>query len=351
VKNAGAIISGYGLVTPLGQNADSTFDALMCARFITDHHRAAGGADRGVQMARAAGEEAIGRAGWNRDDRSEAGLIVATSKGTLESLITPHHEAIANSPFIAAGGWDRLGLGGPRLVFSAACASGLHALIRGALMIAAGEARRVLVVGYEASVHPLFVGSFNRLGIIAPAGEVCRPFDQTRSGFLVSEAAAAVCLQADGGGEIRLENFAMGGDATHLTGGDPHGCTLRRMLCGLIGETKLDLIHAHGTGTEFNDPVELAAIEAAAPRQSVRPAVYSHKGAIGHSLGAAGLIAVVINCMCHQRSVIPPNVQTLRPLETSAISINAAAIDRRIDRSLAMAAGFGGAMAAAVLWG
>src|SRR3954464_875948 len=107
---------------------------------------------------------------------------------------------------------------GPRLTVSAACASGLLALIRGALMIKSGEAKRVLVVGAEASVHELFIGSFRRLGVLAKAGEGCRPFDEGRSGFLMSEAGAAVCLESgDGGaGEVLIEKMAMGGDATHL---------------------------------------------------------------------------------------------------------------------------------------
>src|SRR5439155_4190997 len=108
---------------------------------------------------------------------------------------------------------------------------------------------------------------------------------QDRDGFLMSEAAAAVCLEpAETGarGYARIERFALGGDATHMTAGDPDGGTLRRLLKDVVDERPIDLIHAHGTGTVFNDPIELAAFEAECIREgSPAPMVYSHKGALG----------------------------------------------------------------------
>ena len=88
-------------------------------------------------------------------------------------------------------------LDGPALTISAACASGLHALIRATMMIRGGEADRVLVVAAEASVSPIFLGSFRRMGVLPAEGVGCRPFDQARDGFLMSEAAA-VCSSGVG---------------------------------------------------------------------------------------------------------------------------------------------------------
>ena len=105
--------------------------------------------------------------------------------------------------------------------------SGLHALIHATMLIQSGRVKRALVVAAEASVHPLFVGSFRRLGVLPPEGFGCRPFDQDRAGFLMSESAAAVCLEADEihpsrrRGVAPVDRFALGGDATHLTGVDP----------------------------------------------------------------------------------------------------------------------------------
>src|SRR5439155_11315656 len=107
---------------------------------------------------------------------------------------------------------------------------------------------RGLVVASEASVHPLFLGSFKRLGVL-PSPEIgCRPFDETRDGFLMSEAAAAVCLEAapecdvrtgaverglsSGSSQTRvaIDRFAFGADATHLTGSDPAGRVLTHLI-------------------------------------------------------------------------------------------------------------------------
>ena len=241
---------------------------------------------------------------------------------------------------------------GPRLTVSAACASGLHALVRGAMMIRAGEARQVLVVAAEASVHPLFLGSFQRLGVLAGPGDGCRPFDRNRTGFYMSEAAAAVVLEAvneeddaDAVDSIHLDRYAVGADATHLTGGDPQLRTLRYLLTRVIDDRPVDLVHAHGTGTAVNDEAELAAIESTLSAQDAPPILYSHKGALGHSLGAAGLLSVVINCQAHSCGAVPPNVQTCTPLATRHVSVSSASMRRDIRRSVAIAAGFGGATA------
>ena len=252
---------------------------------------------------------------------------------------------------------------GPRLTISTACASGLHALIRGAMLLGEGV-DRVLVVAAESSLHPLFLGSFTRLGVLAPPEIGCRPFDVNRRGFLVSEAAAAVCLERRTGG-IQIERFAMLADATHLTRGDETGRMLRRLLSTAIGSRPLDLIHAHGTGTKANDETELTAIQSAlaadfpphpllncstAPLLSrQQPILYSHKGALGHTLGAAGLISVVLNCQCHTHACIPGNVRTSEPLPMPGLRFSQSILERRISRSVVIASGFGGAGAAVTL--
>ena len=115
---------------------------------------------------------------------------------------------------------------------------------------------------------------------------------------------------------------------------------------GVIDGRQVDLVHAHGTGTKVNDALELSALEATVATSEPRPALYSHKGAIGHSLGASGLVSVVLNCMSHQTGIIPGNVQTPQPMESSSIEIRTQPTHRNVERSIAIAAGFGGAMAA-----
>ncbi|MDB5320368.1 MAG: 3-oxoacyl-(acyl-carrier-protein) synthase, partial [Phycisphaerales bacterium] len=191
IKSRQAVITGTGLLTPLGRTPVETWDALLAGEFITDHTRAAGEFDnaspRVIQMARRVADQAMAEAGWSESD--DFATLVGTSKGSIESWLAPiiplKHMPL---PPYVAGGLQPSGLGdiaaelavgdGPRLTLSGACASGLLALIRAAMLIESGHATRVLVVAAEASVHPLFLGSFKRLGILAAPEIGCRPFDE-----------------------------------------------------------------------------------------------------------------------------------------------------------------------------
>ena len=348
-------IRAWGAMTAFGDLAQ-TWDALLAGRFITDHTRAPLGATRRRALELALSATHGVAPAVDRD----AGLIVGTSKGAIENWIAPFADVsptseddASRSPGpaglgdVADGLAERLRLSGPRLTVSAACASGLHALVRGAMMIRSGQCRQVLVVSTEASLHPLFVGSFRRLGVLARPGDVTRPFDRARHGFLMSEAAAAVLLARETDDDalpspgVFLDRFALGGDATHLTASDPATAVLRRLLTDVLDRRPVDLVHAHGTGTVQNDAAELLAIESAVAPGS-RPLVYSHKAALGHSLGASGLLSVVLNCACHASGVVPPNPCTREPVGARSLTIHVEPTWRRIGRSIAMAAGFGG---------
>jgi 3-oxoacyl-[acyl-carrier-protein] synthase II len=374
------VVADCAAVTPLGGTLRETWDALLAGRFIEEHGRVpvgmAGGLPRVVQLALLA----AGKLGPLIPyvplgaSAGRVGIVVGTSKGPVDAWLARDTPAVFDgleSARVDLAGLgeiaDRVGaqyrLSGPRVTVSAACASGLHALARGVMMIRSGEARDVLVVAAESSLHPLFVGSFQRLGVLAREGG-CRPFDKRRQGFVMSEAAAAVWLfgvpqdevslnstaqEASWGPRIAVEDVAIGGDATHLTGGDPQGRLLRRLAARVLGDGPVDLVHAHGTGTEANDPVELAALDDCCAGQLRPPALYSHKGALGHSLGASGLVSVVLNWKAHLEGVVPPNVRTREPLAARHLSIEQGAQRRRVRRSLVVAAGFGGATAAATL--
>jgi 3-oxoacyl-[acyl-carrier-protein] synthase II len=316
------------------------------------------GVARVVSLGTAAAIEALGQArgqaGWaDADDRSA--VVCCTSKGPVESWLSGKGE---NRPFGLGNFSDEIGrasgiVSGPRLTISAACASGLHGLIRAVMMIQTGQVARVLVVAAEASVHPLFLSSFQRLGVLPPQGELCRPFDLHRHGFLMSDAAAAVCIEAANPGDLprgfaRIDRFAMGGDATHLTGSDPRGVVLRQLLGRAVAGDPIDLVHAHGTGTVANDSIELAALESVLGGGEL-VTLFSHKGALGHSLGASGLVAVVLNCLSHQTGLVPGNINTAAPLPSERMIISRSVRSHCVERSLVHAAGFGGPTAAVVL--
>jgi len=346
-------ITGVGLVTPLGGSAPETWQALMEGRFIATHSRAkieiAAGRCRVNDLALQVAREAIASAQWTDIDPENTAIVLATSKGAVETWIAGHGLGSFGVGDTAAElaralRWDH----SIRCTLSAACASGLHALIRAAMMLKSHQVSRALVVAVESSLHPIFLGSFNRLGVLADEKTGCRPFDIARDGFLMSEAAAAICmeLQPPARPFAAVENFALAGDATHLTGSDPKAETLRHLLKQVAANKPVDLVHAHGTGTITSDPLELAAIESILGSSTAPPNLYSHKGALGHSLGASGLVSIAINCLAHRESMIPPNVRTLQPLTINHLILSRGPLDRRITRSIAIASGFGGPTAA-----
>jgi 3-oxoacyl-(acyl-carrier-protein) synthase len=382
VKKSPTAITGVGLVTVLGQSGDETFSALLAGQSISDHSKVPGfaGPLRAISLANHAAAEALSHARWPRSICSspDTALVVGTSKGTIESWISPP-SPLTPSAYTQGEGWGEglkknseingsrfPGLAeitislaqtfhfgpGPRLTISSACSSGLHALARAALAIESGEARRALVVAADASVHPLFISSFERLGILAPEGHGCRPFDQNRAGFIISEAAAAICLEsldhATGKPLVNIDAWSLGSDAAHLTGCDPRAAALKKML-QRIAPPDLDLIHAHATGTRLNDPVELSALSSLPWKAP--PILYSHKAALGHSLGATGLISAVINCLCHIHGKIPGNIRSINPLPMPTLHFPRDPFHHPIRQSLALAAGFAGPLAAVRLAG
>lgn len=362
-------ISGIGMVTPLGLTTYQTWASLLAGQSIKDHALVPLTFDRSesriAQLARLAARQALDESQW-RDEQihsENTALVVGTSKGAIVDWITPvniqRRGQYAISPLKGFGPSMTASLStalatdlniiGPKQTIVAACASSLLALIRASCLVATGHCDRALVVAAESSIHSLFLSSFARLGVLAKPEIGCRPFDRTRHGFLMSEMAVAVCLDRQSEG-IKISQCAMGADAYHLTGTDPQGKMLRRMLktCSGHGEP-IDLIHGHATGTITNDPVELAALMEIFGDESHPPCVYSHKGALGHSLGAAGLLAVAINVLCHRNGIVPGNIKTVFPLPAAGLEISRTPTHRSVKRSIALAAGFGGAGAAVLL--
>jgi 3-oxoacyl-[acyl-carrier-protein] synthase II len=363
------VITGLGLVTPLGSDADQTFSALLAGEYIRTHSLArldAPAGDRLNRIAVHAARRALTQSRWTSGNDDTA-IVVGTSKGPVDAWLATLTLAHQSQAIPTGGSEATLGLShlarslardlnwtsAPCLTLSAACASGLHALIRACLMLQFGEARRVLVVAAESSLHPLFIASFNRLGVLPDEATGCRPFDMNRGGFLMSEAAAAVCLELPEQGSspplAAIDGFATGSDAYHLTGVDPTSKTLRRLIQQATRGRCPDLVHAHATGTPANDPVELAAIESAHPNADRAPILYSHKGALGHSLGAAGLVSIVLSCLIHRNGVVPPNVRTTQPIPMSRAVLSKEPLRHPIRHSIAVAAGFGGPAAVVAL--
>ena len=206
---------------------------------------------------------------------------------------------------------------GPRLTLSTACSSSANALGMALDWIRLGKVDAVVTGGTESLCRMTFAG-FNALHALSL--EPCRPFDRHRSGLSLGEGAAVLVLEsaeraARRGVRVHAELVAYGNsaDAHHLTAPHPEGLgavlAMRRALAGAgLRPDEIDYINAHGTGTPLNDAVEAGAIRTVFGDAASRLAVSSTKGAVGHTLGAAGAIEALATILALRDGFLPPTV-------------------------------------------
>lgn len=380
----GIAITGVGLVSPLGGSAWGTFRALLEGRTLGDRldraesgidpvalvrgvggvssaHRA--GNDPTVALGEMAGSEAIAMAGLSPAAMREMPLVIASSKGALEALMLPwtKAEAAALGPhgFLAQRLRARLACGETRVAV-AACASSMAALAQGARMIRRGAAERVLVVATEASLLPILVHSYRRLGVLPPlTPQRYRglPLSRGRNGFVLNEIGAAVLLDARpqrAAALGSLEGVAMLAEADDLIRSARPPAALDR-LAGWAAERVSDdvVLHPHATGTMENDETELQRLGRALGGRADGAPVYAVKGALGHGLGASGLVSVVIAALGGVTKRLPPMPWLdgrFGPVIESPMRVSAAgATLRGREQHVVTAAGFGGHVGCAVL--
>jgi len=379
-------ITGFGLVTPLGLSAWETFRALLDGKVIPDRIQSLpehigtietvqlagsvrlaehGAADPSIELAERAAREALGMAGVQPGNVTG---ILGASKGAMHALvdairkpgdpdrfgmaprITDAQRAVTLGPhgYLAEHLSRRLGLGPVRSIV-AACASSLIALHHAAMSIQPGQP--VLVMTSESALLPMFISSYDRLGVLPPLNVEQyrgRPLDQNRSGFMLSEIGAAVVLeateQAPAAGSIELLETAIANDSEDLIRNTADLPALTRIATQLLQDRHVDVIHPHATGTQEHDTAELNVYE----RLGCDADLYAVKGAIGHGLGASGLTSLVIACLCARAGRRPPMPWIDTPIETS-LPINSAVQVRPMATHAVFAAGFGGHTAGVVI--
>lgn len=250
----------------------------------------------------------------------------------------------------------KLGLADRGVNISAACASSTIAVARGAFDIAAGLADAVLICCADLVTEFVFSG-FCCLKALSSAP--CRPFDRDRDGMSLGEGAAAVLLmsgeRAQKEGRHRLGTIAGWGianDATHITAPARDGCGLvlavrRALTCAELEQKDITAINAHGTGTVFNDMMEITAFRALFGDRRV-PA-NSVKGAIGHALGAAGGIEVGLGLKMLSNQTVTPTPGLAHPAEGAERFFNVGPAEFSGDFLLTTNSGFGGVNAALIL--
>lgn len=392
-------ITGIGAVTAAGTGREATWKALLagetaigevsawdCSRYPV---RLAGQArqfdpadmlgsrrarrlDRCHQLLLAAALEAVADAGLDEDPpRPErVAIVIGTS---LAGTHTAQRYARARAVGGRARGRDllsypahvcldvltrELGFTGPRTVFSTACTASAVALAYATELLATGQADLALTGGVDPLTEFSFAG-FSAMKNVSPAP--CAPFS-TPPGLTVGEGAALLVLEpgdraARRGARVYagLAGYGLTADAYHPTSPDPSAraqvaAAQAALDMAGIGPRDLGYVSAHGTGTAGNDEVESRAITMLLGDRAAEVPVSSLKGALGHTLGAAGAVEAAMTALALHRGVLPPtaNFRERRP-RCDLDYVPRSARDRRVPYALSLNFAFGGNNAALVL--
>ncbi|CAN5642265.1 beta-ketoacyl-ACP synthase II [soil metagenome] len=395
------VVTGLGVVTPVGTGIGDFWDALMQGRSgtgpiqgfdasalpvriaceVTDFDasdyvsaREAGRMDRFAQMAVAAASLA-----WDDGDCStfsdaeRIGVIIGSGIGGLSTIEREHAAFLEGgprrvSPFMvpklmpnaAAGAVAmKFRLFGPNFAPTSACATGAHAVGEAYRYIKAGLCDAMLTGGSEAAITPLTVSAFARMGALSRRNDepelASRPFDADRDGFVCAEGAGVLVLESRDHAEARgatilaeVVGYGASADAHHVTQPDPegHGASLAmRAALADAGATPdmVDYVNAHGTSTPFNDRVETIALKDTFGVEAKRVPVSSTKSQVGHLLGAAGAVEAAATIMAIRTGVVPPtiNLDTPDP-ECDLDYVPEGPRDLKVRFALSNSFGFGG---------
>jgi 3-oxoacyl-[acyl-carrier-protein] synthase II len=361
------VITGVGLITPLGTGVEKNWEALMAGRsgvglitrFNTDDFasRIAGEVrdfdpldwiekkdirkmDLFIQYAVATAAQAMEQCGLKIDDSNaeRVGVLIGNGIGGLLTIEENHISFLETrlkriTPFfipkllsnLAPGQISiRFGARGENITTTSACASGSHAIGEAFRMIRHGYMDAAITGGAEAALTSLGVGGFIAMRALSTRNDnpaaASRPFDRERDGFVIAEGAAALILEErdaaiQRGAKIIAEiaGYASNADAHHITSPSPEGQGAARCisLCLEDGGIKLDevdYINAHGTSTPQGDVAETQAIKKVFGEHAARIPVSSTKSMTGHTLGAAGAIESVFTVLAIARGMIPPTI-------------------------------------------
>lgn len=285
--------------------------------------------------------------------------ILATTTGEIDLL---EKYILKGSPDKRESSLDRLldkvtVLAGAReagFVVSAACSSANVAISRAAGMIASGEKDQVLVVACDAVTEFVFAGFST---IMALDKDIARPFDKNRGGLTIGEAAGYILMSREAAEKEKLPVFAkvsgwgMSNDANHMTGPSRDGTGLAYAVNKAIDASGLSpqnigSISAHGTGTPYNDSMEMKAFKIVFDD---KVPVYSVKGGTGHTMAAAGLVEAIVAVQSMNEGVVPGtiNLKNVDPEADGWVKDTLYVSEKKA--VLSTNSGFGGINAALVL--
>ena len=372
MTEARIVVTGIGVVSPIGLTADATWQSLVAGRSgvgrisafdaegfettiaaeIPDfdptnymERKEARRADRFSQFALAAAKEALGQAGLLQEEPlgDRVSSLIASGVGGIITL-SDQYDVLREkgpkriSPFLIpmmlidmAGGNVSITYGarGPSFATVSACASGADAIGNGMELIRKGVIDVAICGGSEAPICPIAVAGFNSAGALSRNNEVpeaaSRPFDAQRDGFIIGEGSAVLiierlehALERGATPIVELSGYGVTSDASHITQPAPFGeggaRAMRQAIAGAgLKAEDVDYINAHGTSTAINDKAETDAIKTVFGDDAYKVAVSSSKSMTGHLLGAAGALEAAICVLSIERGCIPPTINLTNP--------------------------------------
>jgi 3-oxoacyl-[acyl-carrier-protein] synthase II len=366
------VITGLGSVTPLGNDVESTWDALVAGRSgaaditqfdssdyavhfacevkgfdPTDYidRKQARRMDRFAHLIVAAARQAEADSGITVDAEADRiGAAIATGIGGLKAFQDCYDELLERGPdrvnpfsipeiipnMGAAWVSMQLGTKGPLSSQCTACAASNMAIGDGLDAIRLGRADVMLCGGTEAPITEVGIAGFSAMRALSRRNDepekASRPFDTGRDGFVMGEAGAVVVLEElehararDAKIYAELLGYGLSSDAQHITEPDPSGENPARAMTMSFGDagvdpSEIDYINAHGTSTPLGDAAETRVIKLALGEENARKTpVSSTKGATGHCLGAAGAVEAMFSILAIDRGVLPPTINYDEP--------------------------------------
>jgi 3-oxoacyl-[acyl-carrier-protein] synthase II len=361
------VITGLGLITPLGNDVPTTWEALLagrsgagpitqfdCSQFKTRiaaevkdfdpnlymDRRDARRIDRFAQLAVVAAQQALSDAGFDmaQHDPRRVGVLIGSGIGGIRTLfeqleVMQERGPRRVSPFTvpalmlnAASAHVSIAIGarGPNLAVATACATGSNALGEALEIIRRGRADVMIAGGSESAIVKLAMAGLDNLGALSTRNEeperASRPFDALRDGFVMAEGAGVVLLERLDRARARgaqiyaeLAGYGSTGDAFHITAPAEDGsgaaeCMRLALEDAGLQPTDVDYINAHGTSTPLNDASETLSIKQAFGEYAYKLQISSTKSMTGHVMGAAGAIEAAFTVLALRQQILPPTI-------------------------------------------
>lgn len=370
--NNKVVVTGIGLISPLGTSKNTTWANLLSGTSGIDHIKAfdaeametkiaaevsefdpidyidkkdARRMDRFVHFAIAASLEAVNQANLLIDSNNATRISVMISSGIGGIITLSEQMGVMSqkgpsrvSPFLIpmmlpdmASGQVSMVLGakGPSFATVSACSSGADAIGQALSLIQTGITDVVIAGGAEAAICPIGIAGFNSCKALSKRNDepqkASRPFDAGRDGFVLGEGSAILVLENSSMAETRgatpiaeLVGYGATSDAHHITQPAPEGeGGARAMQIALenanLSPNEVDYINAHGTSTPINDKFETSAMKTVFSEDAYKIPISSTKSMTGHLLGAGGALEAAISVMSINQGVIPPTINLETP--------------------------------------